>query len=45
MYVYRVTFGQGNTADVRANSPKEAYENATKFYGLNVTHVKYLRGK
>lgn len=43
MYIYKVTFLGGSTAQFRANSPRECYEKAGKQYNLEVVFVKFLR--
>lgn len=44
MYIYKVTFLGGATAQIRANSPKEAFKVAFDRYQLEVIRIKYLRG-
>ena len=41
MFIYKVTFGNGSVMQIRANSPKEASEMASKI-GV-VSHIKWLR--
>lgn len=45
MFIYRITFLGGSQLEFRANSPKEAWEKASKQYEIEVIAVKYLRGK
>jgi hypothetical protein len=44
MYIYRITFLGGSTLNnFRANSPKEAWEKASKQYNMEVVHIKCVR--
>lgn len=43
MFMYRVTFLGGSEIKIRANSPKEAWEQAGFKYQLEVIHIKCLR--
>lgn len=44
MFVYRITFVGGSVIDVRANSPKEAWERAEKMYWtMQVSSIRTLR--
>lgn len=44
MYIYQITFLGGSMINnFRANSPKEAYEQASIRYGLQVVRIKFLR--
>lgn len=44
MFVYKIIFLGGSSIQIRANSPKEAWESASKAYKMEVIHVKFLRG-
>lgn len=45
MYIYRVTFLGGGAVDIRANSPKEAWDRAAKAYSTcEIIRIKYIRG-
>lgn len=43
MYMYLITFLGGSTMKVRANSPKEAWNNCNRIFGLEVISVRWLR--
>lgn len=45
MFVYMITFLGGSKTEFRANSPKEAFDKAQNEYGMEVIHIKFLRGK
>lgn len=44
MYIYRITFSDSTTVQFRANSPKQAWNEAGKVHKKEVTAIKYLRG-
>jgi hypothetical protein len=41
MYIYQISFGNGSKLQIRANSPKQANEIASKI-GI-VSHIKFIR--
>lgn len=42
MFIYKITYLGGSSVQIRANSPKQAYELGTK-PGLEVIFVKFIR--
>ena len=43
MSVYKISFGFGGFVYRRANTPKEAWQNAVKEFALEVSHIKFMR--
>jgi len=43
MFIYHITFLGGSTINIRANTPKEAWQRAGDKYKLEVIRVKFMR--